>query len=132
MAPRRGRQEPFGDNNGGLVVRGDRKEMSTGCSFPADTDFEAHLRGLIGFDCDLQIAHVNTWRPHLLMAEKFRVGRVFMAGEAVHLLIPTRGPGMNTRIGGAPDLSSKPARVLKRWGGGEGAFGGGTSNGAGG
>lgn len=113
----KGRHYHFVNHDGGLVVQGDRKEMSFGCSLPADTDFEAHLRGLIGFDCDLRILHVNTWRPHLLVAEKFRVGRVFMAGDAVHLVIPTGGLGMNTGIGDAIDLSWKLAGVISGWGG---------------
>jgi 2-polyprenyl-6-methoxyphenol hydroxylase-like FAD-dependent oxidoreductase len=117
MATPKGRHYHFVDHDGGLVVHGDRKEMSYGCSLPADTDFEAHLRGVIGFDCDLQVEHVNTWHPHLLVAEKFRVGRVFMAGDAVHLVIPTGGLGMNTGIGDAIDLSWKLAGVVNGWGG---------------
>jgi 2-polyprenyl-6-methoxyphenol hydroxylase-like FAD-dependent oxidoreductase len=117
MATPKGRHYHFVDHDGGLVVHGDRKEMSYGCSLPADTDFEAHLRGVIGFDCDLQVRHVNTWHPHLLVAEKFRVGRVFMAGDAVHLVIPTGGLGMNTGVGDAIDLSWKLAGVVNGWGG---------------
>jgi 2-polyprenyl-6-methoxyphenol hydroxylase-like FAD-dependent oxidoreductase len=117
MTTQKGRHYHFVNHDGGLVVHGDRKEMSYGCSLPADTDFEAHLRGLIGFDCDLQILHVNAWRPHLLVAERFRVGRVFMAGDAVHLVIPTGGLGMNTGIGDAIDLSWKLAGVINGWGG---------------
>jgi 2-polyprenyl-6-methoxyphenol hydroxylase-like FAD-dependent oxidoreductase len=117
MATPKGRHYHFVDHDGGLVVHGDRKEMSYGCSLPADTDFEAHLRDVIGFDCDLQVRHVNTWHPHLLVAEKFRVGRVFMAGDAVHLVIPTGGLGMNTGVGDAIDLSWKLAGVVNGWGG---------------
>jgi 2-polyprenyl-6-methoxyphenol hydroxylase-like FAD-dependent oxidoreductase len=117
MATPKGRHYHFVDHDGGLVVHGDREEMSYGCSLPADTDFEAHLRGVIGFDCDLQVKHVNTWHPHLLVAEKFRVGRVFMAGDAVHLVIPTGGLGMNTGVGDAIDLSWKLAGVVSGWGG---------------
>jgi 2-polyprenyl-6-methoxyphenol hydroxylase-like FAD-dependent oxidoreductase len=117
MATPKGRHYHFVDHDGGLVVHGDRKEMSYGCSLPAGTDFEAHLRGVIGFDCDLQVKHVNTWHPHLLVAEKFRVGRVFMAGDAVHLVIPTGGLGMNTGVGDAIDLSWKLAGVVSGWGG---------------
>jgi 2-polyprenyl-6-methoxyphenol hydroxylase-like FAD-dependent oxidoreductase len=117
MVITKGRHYHFVDHDGGLVVHGDRKEMSYGCSLPADTDFEAHLRDLIGFDCDLKVTHVTTWRPHLLVAEKFRVGRTFMAGDAVHLVIPTGGLGMNTGIGDAIDLSWKLAGVINGWGG---------------
>jgi 2-polyprenyl-6-methoxyphenol hydroxylase-like FAD-dependent oxidoreductase len=117
MSITKGRHYHFVDDDGGLVVHGDRKEMSFGTSLPVGTDFEAHVRRLIGFDCDLQILHVNTWRPHLLVADRYRVGRVFMAGDAVHLVIPTGGLGMNTGIGDAIDLSWKLAGAVRGWGG---------------
>ncbi|MBN9619823.1 MAG: FAD-dependent monooxygenase, partial [Actinobacteria bacterium] len=75
------------------------------------------LRKLIGFDCDLEILNVNTWRPHLLVAERYRDGRVFIAGDAAHLVIPTGGLGMNTGVGDAIDLSWKLAGVVRGWGG---------------
>jgi hypothetical protein len=40
-----------------------------------------------------------------------------MAGDAVHLVIPTGGLGMNSGVGDAIDLSWKLAAVLKGWGG---------------
>ena len=44
-------------------------------------------------------------------------GRVFLAGDAVHLVIPTGGLGMNTGVGDAIDLSWKLAATLRGWGG---------------
>ena len=44
-------------------------------------------------------------------------GRVFLAGDAVHLVIPTGGLGMNSGVGDAIDLSWKLAAVLQGWGG---------------
>jgi hypothetical protein len=42
---------------------------------------------------------------------------VFLAGDAVHLVIPTGGLGMNSGIGDAIDLSWKLAATLRGWGG---------------
>jgi hypothetical protein len=42
---------------------------------------------------------------------------VFLAGDAVHLVIPTGGLGMNTGVGDAGDLAWKLAAVLRGWGG---------------
>jgi 2-polyprenyl-6-methoxyphenol hydroxylase-like FAD-dependent oxidoreductase len=117
MAITKGRHYHFVGSDDGLVVHGDRKEMSYGTSLPEDTDFESHIRGLIGFDCDLEVLTVNTWRPHLLLADRYRDGRVFLAGDAAHLVIPTGGLGMNTGIGDAIDLSWKLAGVVNGWGG---------------
>jgi len=57
------------------------------------------------------------WRMNLLLAESYGRGRVFLAGDAVHLVIPTGGLGMNTGVGDAIDLSWKLAATLRGWGG---------------
>jgi FAD binding domain len=53
----------------------------------------------------------------LLLADRYRSGRVFLAGDAVHLVIPTGGLGMNTGVADAFDLSWKLAATLEGWGG---------------
>jgi len=44
---------------------------------------------------------------------------MFLAGDAVHLVIPAGGLGMNTGVGDAFDLSWKLAATLEGWGGPE-------------
>ena len=44
---------------------------------------------------------------------------MFLAGDAVHLVIPTGGLGMNSGVGDAIDLSWKLAATLAGWGGPE-------------
>jgi 2-polyprenyl-6-methoxyphenol hydroxylase-like FAD-dependent oxidoreductase len=60
---------------------------------------------------------VNEWTQHLLCAERYGEGRVFVAGDAAHLVIPTGGLGMNTGVGDATDLAWKLWAVLAGWGG---------------
>jgi 2-polyprenyl-6-methoxyphenol hydroxylase-like FAD-dependent oxidoreductase len=114
----KGRHYQFADIGfSSLVAQGDRKEFTLHSSLPPDTDFVPIIRDLIGFPCDFQIRYVVPWRHHLLIAERYRDRRVFLAGDAVHLVIPSGGLGMNTGVGDAFDLSWKLAGVIKGWGG---------------
>ncbi|MGH6641946.1 MAG: FAD-dependent monooxygenase [Bradyrhizobium sp.] len=100
-----------------LVVQGSRKEFTLHTGLPPDTDFEAVIRDIVGFPCEIEIRHVVPWRHHLLVAERYRDRRVFLVGDSVHLLIPFGGLGMNTGVGDAFDLSWKLAGVIEGWGG---------------
>src|SRR5260221_3850737 len=61
--------------------------------------------------------YVGQWKMNLLLADRYGEGRVFLAGDAVHLVIPTGGLGMNSGVGDAIDLSWKLAATLQGWGG---------------
>ena len=100
-----------------VVAQGDRKEFTLHTSLPEGTDFKAIIQRLVGYPCDIKILHVLSWRHNLLLAEHYRDKRVFMAGDSIHLVIPTGGLGMNSALGDAFDLSWKLAGVIKGWGG---------------
>jgi 2-polyprenyl-6-methoxyphenol hydroxylase-like FAD-dependent oxidoreductase len=55
----------------------------------------------------------SVYRTHHRMAERFRVGRVFLAGDAAHIHSPAGGQGMNTGIGDAVNLAWKLALVVR-------------------
>lgn len=65
----------------------------------------------------LDILGEDVWTAHELIAQRYRQGRVFLAGDACHLHPPYGGYGMNMGIGDAMDLGWKLAAVLKGWGG---------------
>lgn len=75
------------------------------------------LRAFLGTDVPHQVLVANRWSPHLLVADSYGKGRVFLAGDAAHQYIPTGGYGMNTGIGDACDLGWKLAAVLRGFGG---------------
>ncbi|MCW2779625.1 MAG: 2-polyprenyl-6-methoxyphenol hydroxylase [Marmoricola sp.] len=100
-----------------FIVQGSRTQVTLNGSFPEDADLEQEIRSRIGFDTDVEIINETTWRLHLLLAERYRDGRVFIAGDAAHLVIPTGGLGMNSGVGDAVDLAWKLAGTVQGWGG---------------
>ena len=61
----------------------------------------------------VEIEGVSRWRCVADVAQRYQDGRVFLAGDAVHLMPPTGGFGGNTGIHDAHNLAWKLARVLK-------------------
>ncbi|HDR9757490.1 TPA: bifunctional 3-(3-hydroxy-phenyl)propionate/3-hydroxycinnamic acid hydroxylase [Burkholderia cepacia] len=62
---------------------------------------------------DVEIHQHAFYRHHTRMADKWREGRVFLAGDAAHLMPPWAGAGMQTGMRDAFDLGWKMAAVLK-------------------
>ena len=102
-----------------FIAQGDHKEFTLNADLPEDADFEQEIRDRVGFPFEFELLNVGTWRLHLLVAERYGEGRVFLAGDAAHLVIPTGGLGMNSGIGDAIDLSWKLAGAVQGWGGPE-------------
>ena len=105
------------EHRSAIIVQDDGKHFSLHSTLPAGTDFAAALRRLAGYDLDVEILHVGDWTMHLLLAESYGRGRVWIAGDAAHLVIPTGGLGMNTGVGDAIDLGWKLAGTIQGWGG---------------
>ncbi len=72
---------------------------------------------VVGVSVPREMLSCAPWRHNLLLADRYGSGRVFLAGDAVHLVIPTGGLGMNSGVGDAFDLSWKLAATLQGWGG---------------
>ncbi|WP_371785232.1 FAD-dependent monooxygenase [Streptosporangium subroseum] len=58
-------------------------------------------------------AWLSAWRYNLRMVDTYRVGRVFLAGDAAHVHSPFGGFGMNTGIQDAYNLGWKLGLVLR-------------------
>ncbi|MFJ1255442.1 FAD-dependent oxidoreductase [Cupriavidus sp. CuC1] len=71
----------------------------------------------VGREFDFEILSVLPWVRRQLVADHYRKGRVFIAGDAAHLTSPTGGFGMNTGILDVVNLSWKLAGTLQGWGG---------------
>jgi hypothetical protein len=68
----------------------------------------------IQFDCTIIVA--NAWRPRLTMADSYGRGRVWLAGDSAHQVVPAGGYGMNTGVGDAVGLGWMLAAVVQGWG----------------
>lgn len=66
-------------------------------------------------DLDVEILGVDPWVAASLVAERFRAGRVFIAGDAAHEMPPTGGFGLNTGVQDVHNLAWKLAAVLNGW-----------------
>ena len=75
------------------------------------------MQRALGERLDIDILSVQNWLPRQLVAGRYGSRRVFLAGDACHLFVPTGGFGMNTGIGDAADLAWKIAAVEEGWGG---------------
>ncbi|ASG22596.1 FAD-dependent oxidoreductase [Nitrospirillum viridazoti] len=56
---------------------------------------------------------LSTLRVNLRLADRYRMGRVFIAGDAAHVHPPTGGQGLNTSVQDAYNLGWKLAAVLR-------------------
>lgn len=68
----------------------------------------------VGMRVETQILSRGPWTAgYTLVANKFKKGRVILAGDAVHLFTPTGGLGYNTAVEDAVNLGWKLASVVK-------------------
>ena len=82
----------------------------------ADVDPVASFRATVGADIPIKVHSSKPWTAGLaLVAERYQDRRVLMAGDAIHLLTPTGGFGMNTGVDDTANLAWKLAAVVQGW-----------------
>ncbi len=75
----------------------------------------ARIRVALGTDDDveLEILSMRMWQPTPGCVTQFAKGRIFLAGDAAHVSVPTGGMGNNTGFAGIRNLAWKLAYVLR-------------------
>ena len=83
---------------------------------PTLEDFKRHLRTIAGTDFGV---HSPRWLSRFgdatRLAERYRVGRVLLAGDAAHIHPPTGGQGLNLGVQDAFNLGWKLAAQIRGW-----------------
>jgi pentachlorophenol monooxygenase/3-(3-hydroxy-phenyl)propionate hydroxylase len=92
---------------------------------PGDYDLEAEQSGgaldaritaIIG-DRPYEIVWKSVYRFHSRIADRFKVGRVLLAGDCAHLVAPFGARGLNSGVWDAENAAWKLAFVLRGWAG---------------
>ncbi len=88
---------------------------------PANTtqdnyDFHGLLQKVAGFPFACEFDYVGFWDLRIAVAQRYQVGRVFIAGDAAHSHPPYGGYGLNNGLDDVANLGWKLAARLKGWG----------------
>jgi 2-polyprenyl-6-methoxyphenol hydroxylase-like FAD-dependent oxidoreductase len=114
----KGRHYHVADNHASfLIVQDSTRHFTLHSVVDTNADMATMFEKVVAMPVQYEMLSVGQWRQNLLLADKYSDGRIFLAGDAVHLVIPTGGLGMNSGVGDACDLSWKLAATLQGWGG---------------
>jgi 2-polyprenyl-6-methoxyphenol hydroxylase-like FAD-dependent oxidoreductase len=118
LGPGHGRHYHVADDKATfLIMQDSTKHWTLHSTVDSDQEMNTALERVVGVPVKYEMLSCAPWRQNLLLADRYGAGRVFLAGDAVHLVIPTGGLGMNSGAGDAIDLSWKLAATLAGWGG---------------
>jgi 2-polyprenyl-6-methoxyphenol hydroxylase-like FAD-dependent oxidoreductase len=79
-------------------------------------DFHGLLQQAAGFEFPVEFDHVGFWDLRIAVADKYRYGRIFIAGDAAHSHPPYGGFGLNSGLEDVANLGWKLAGALNGWG----------------
>ena len=105
------------DKSSFLIVQDDKKHFSLHATVETDEEMPRLFEQIVGFPVDYETLYIGEWQQKLMLADRYRSDRVFLAGDSAHLVIPTGGLGMNTGHGDAVDLAWKLSATLLGWAG---------------
>jgi 2-polyprenyl-6-methoxyphenol hydroxylase-like FAD-dependent oxidoreductase len=100
-----------------LIMQDSTRHWTLHSVLGTDDEMKIAFERTVGVPIKYEMLSCAPWRQNLLLADHYARDRVFLAGDAVHLVIPTGGLGMNSGVGDAIDLSWKLAATLRGWGG---------------
>ncbi|MFJ3657890.1 FAD-dependent oxidoreductase [Streptomyces nigra] len=115
---------PRGDDDGFLAIcpLSGTEDFQVVARFPEGATVDTSLEGvrkvvaarshLLPEDVT-EVSWASDFRPRVALADRFRDGRVFLAGDAAHVHSPAGGQGLNTSVQDAYNLGWKLGAVLR-------------------
>jgi 2-polyprenyl-6-methoxyphenol hydroxylase-like FAD-dependent oxidoreductase len=97
----------------GFLIHSLKQYGYTPADFTEERCIDLIRRGVGKTDLAVKILGVSAWEASAIVADRYRDGRLFLAGDAAHEMPPTGGFGMNTGVQDVQNLVWKLAAVLK-------------------
>jgi putative polyketide hydroxylase len=102
-----------GTDRWGFLIHGPKQYGWKPRDFTPEFCAELIRKGAGAPDLAVSVLGVNPWEASAIVADRYRVGNVFLAGDAAHEMPPTGGFGLNTGVQDVQNLAWKIAAVLR-------------------
>jgi putative polyketide hydroxylase len=102
-----------GRDRWGFLIHGIKQYGWTPEDFTPEFCAELIRKGVGVPDIAVTVLGINPWEASAIVADRYRVGDVFLAGDAAHEMPPTGGFGLNTGVQDVHNLVWKLAAVLR-------------------
>ncbi|MFJ7075898.1 FAD-dependent oxidoreductase [Streptomyces sp. NPDC098781] len=115
---------PRGEGDGFLAIcpLAGTEDFQVAAQFPEGSSVDVSLEGVrkvvaarshLAPQDVTEVRWASNFRPRAALADRFRDGRVFLAGDAAHVHSPAGGQGLNTSVQDAYNLGWKLGAVLR-------------------
>jgi 2-polyprenyl-6-methoxyphenol hydroxylase-like FAD-dependent oxidoreductase len=97
----------------GFLIHGPNQYGWTPRDFTPEFCAELIRKGAGLPDLAVDVLGISPWEASAIVADRYRVGDVFLTGDAAHEMPPTGGFGLNTGVQDVQNLTWKIAAVLR-------------------